>query len=113
MKALKASGVGLVLASLIECTWLMDSALKSSETLELQASRTSLGVGESARISVRKKKSWFRTAELSNPQKTIYSTTSESMLMVEPDGTATCVGTHGKSSESAWIWPRMAMITDT
>ena len=25
------------------------------------------------------------------------------MLMVEPDGTATCVGTHGKSSESAWI----------
>lgn len=103
MKALKASGVGLVLASLIGCTWLMDSALKSSETLELQASRTSLGVGESARISVRKKKSWFRTAELSNPQKTIYSTTSESMLMVEPDGTATCVGTHGKSSESAWI----------
>jgi hypothetical protein len=60
-------------------------------------------VGESARISVRKKKSWFRTAELANPEKTVYSTTSESMLVIEPDGTATCVGTQGKISGTAWI----------
>jgi len=55
------------------------------------------------RITVRKKKSWFRTTELENPNKTVYSTTSESMLVIEPDGTATCIGTQGKPSETAWI----------
>jgi len=103
MKALTAIAVSLMLVSLIGCTGLIDSAAKSSESLELRAARTRLGVGESARITVRKKKSWFRTAELSNPDKTRYWTTSESMLVIEPDGTATCVGTHGKSYETAWI----------
>jgi hypothetical protein len=99
MKALRTIILGLFLASLIGCSGLMDSAVKSSERLELRAPRTRLGVGESARITVRKKVSWF-PAELANPDKTVYSTTSESMLLIEPDGTATCVGTQGKAQRN-------------
>ena len=81
----------------------MDSAVKNSERLDFERQERDWGLGESARMSVRQKKSWFRTAELANPDKTVYSTTSESMLVIEPDGTATCVGTQGKPSETAWI----------
>ena len=73
----------------------MDSAVKNSERLDFERQERDWGLGESARMSVRQKKSWFRTAELANPDKTVYSTTSESMLVIEPDGTATCVGTQG------------------
>jgi hypothetical protein len=52
---------------------------------------------------VRKKVSWFRTAELTDTSKTIYTTTGESVLVVEPDGWVTCVGTNGRPRESAWI----------
>jgi hypothetical protein len=73
------------------------------EDLKLTAARTSLGIGESVRVTVQKKVSWFRTAELTDPSKTVYTTTSESLLVVEPDGWVTCVGTSGRSRESAWI----------
>ena len=74
----------------------MDSAVKNSERLDFERQERDWGLDESARMSVRQKKSWFRTAELANPDKTVYSTTSESMLVIESDGTATCVGTQGR-----------------
>ncbi len=80
-----------------------DRLVRWGEDLKLTAPRTSLGIGESVRITVKQKVSWFRTAELTDPSRTIYTTTSESALVVEPDGWVTCVGTYGRSRESAWI----------
>jgi len=74
-----------------------------TEDLSVTAATTSLGVGDSVRVSVRRKASWFHTAELSDPAKTVYATTSESALVVEPNGWATCVGTYGRPRESAWV----------
>jgi hypothetical protein len=39
-----------------------DLLVRWGEDLKLTAARTSLGIGESARITVHKKVSWFRTA---------------------------------------------------
>src|SRR5215469_4266267 len=74
-----------------------------TEDLSVTAARTSLGVGESVRVNVRRKASWFRTAELRDPSLTVYATTSESALVVEPDGWVTCIGTYGRPQESAWV----------
>jgi hypothetical protein len=80
-----------------------DLLARWGEDLKLTAPRTSLGIGESVRIMVQRKVSWFRTAELTDPSKTIYTTTGEAALVVEPDGWVTCVGTYGRPRESAWI----------
>jgi hypothetical protein len=40
---------------------------------------------------------------LADPSQTRYATTSESALVVEPDGWVTCVGTYGRPRESAWV----------
>ncbi len=80
-----------------------DLLLRLGEDLKLTAERTSLGVGQSVQVIVQKKVSWFRTAELTDSSNTTYWTTSESALVVEPDGWVTCVGTNGASTESAWI----------
>lgn len=89
----------LILVGLTGC----DLLVRWGEDLKLTAARTSLGIGESVRITVHEKVSWFRTAELTDPSKTIFRTTSESALVVEPDGWVTCVGTYGRPRESAWI----------
>jgi len=89
----------VVVVGLMGC----DLLVRWGEDLKLTAARTSLGIGESVRITVKKKVSWFRAAELTDPSKTIYTTTSESALVVEPDGWVTCVGTYGRPRESAWI----------
>jgi len=73
------------------------------EQLTLTATTTSLGVGESVRVSVRRKVAWFWSGDLADPSQTRYATTSESALVVEPDGQATCVGTYGRPYESAWV----------
>jgi len=73
------------------------------EDLKLTADSTSLGVGESVQVTVQKKRPWLRGAEPIDPSTTTYWTTSESMLVVEPDGWVTCVGTRGRPTESAWI----------
>ena len=92
--------IALVLvAGLVGC----DRLVRWREDLDVTAPRTSLGVGESVEVSVKQKVSWLRTEPLTDPSKTRYSTTSESMLVVEPDGRVTCIGTNGKSRESAWI----------
>lgn len=73
------------------------------ETLRVEAPKSTLRIGESIQLKVERKLSWFRTAPLEESAKPTYSTTSESLLVVEPDGKATCVGTHGQRAESAWI----------
>ena len=89
----------LIVLNLAGC----DLVLRLTEDLELTAAKTSLGVGESVQVTVRKKWSWFRVAEPIDPSRTVYWTTSESALVVEPDGRVTCVGTFGQLRESAWI----------
>lgn len=93
----------LMLGSLFSCGSLFDSAVKVREKLQLDAPTTTLRVGESTQVTVRKKLSWLRTRELEKPSETSFSTTSESALVVEPDGKVTCVGTYGRSQEGAWV----------
>ena len=80
-----------------------DLVLRWSEDLKLTADSTSLGIGQSVQVTVLKRVFWFRTAELADPSKTTYWTTSESALVVESYGWVTCVGTYGRDRESAWI----------
>jgi len=87
--------VALVGCDLVRFWW--------TEDLSVKAASTSLGVGESVRVTVRRKASWFRTAELRDPSRTVYATTSESALVIEPDGWVTCIGTYGRPQESAWV----------
>src|SRR3989442_1809980 len=84
------------------CAICLCNVLTGCDSLRLTATKTSLGVGESVRVEVVRKVAWFLTGELIDA-KTSYYTTSELCLVVEPDGTVTCVGTYGRSRESAWI----------
>ena len=80
-----------------------DLLLRVREDLKLTADSTVLGVGESVQVTVQKKAPWLRAAEPMDPSQTTYWTTSETMLVVEPDGWVTCVGTGGRPTESAWV----------
>ena len=95
----RSLGAAAIVIGLAGC----DLVLRWSEDLKLTADSTSLGIGQSVQLTVQKKVSWFRTTELADPSKTTYWTTSESSLVVERDGWVTCVGTHGRDRESAWI----------
>jgi hypothetical protein len=72
------------------------------EDLQVRAPKSTLRIGESVQLSVERKLGWFR-ANIVEPSRVSYFTTSESTLVVESDGRATCVGTHGRPLESAWI----------
>ena len=72
--------------------------------LEVAAPRTELRVGETVQLSVIQKQADGSTRDLTSPSTgTVYSTTSESMLIPEPDGKVTCIGTGGRDRESAVI----------
>ena len=92
----------IIIVGLAGCDFLV----RWGEGLAVTAARTSLGVGDSVQLTVKRKVSWFRTADLADPSKIVYATTSESMLIVEPDGRVTCVGTNGRPRESAWVSAR-------
>src|SRR5581483_2440158 len=79
-----------------------DAGSKLFEALWVTAPSTTLHAGESTQLRVRKKKALFFLRDVARPDKTIYFTTSESMLVIEPDGRATCIGTHGEPEESVW-----------
>jgi len=91
--------VFVLLIGLVGCDFLV----RLGEDLKLSADSASLGVGESVQLMVRQKASWFSTTPLLDPARTTYTTTSESALIVEPDGRVTCVGTYGRPQESAWV----------
>jgi hypothetical protein len=80
-----------------------DEVSKVSEKLRVTASLRTLRPGQSAQLAVRRKRSLLFDEPLQHPEQTTYFTTSESALVVEPDGVVTCVGTHKQDSEVVWV----------
>ena len=79
-------------------------ALFGQTDLQVSAPRTTLRVGETVQLSVRQRQSDGTTRDLTDPASgTRYYTTGESVLIPEPDGRVTCIGTAGKDHESAVI----------
>lgn len=70
--------------------------------LYLSASHSTLRMGETVQLSVTRK-TWLGHQPLAHPEWTHYTTTFESMAVVEPDGKVTAVGTWGKPEESAMV----------
>lgn len=76
----------------------------SADRLLVRAPRTTLGVGDSVQLQVLQRLSNGTLRDLTSATTgTRYRSTSELMLVVEPDGRVTCVGTHGRPEESAII----------
>ncbi|HEU4391285.1 MAG TPA: hypothetical protein VFV34_26030 [Blastocatellia bacterium] len=72
--------------------------------LEVTAPTTTLRIGETVQLSVIRRLPNGSTLDLTSPGTgTVYHTTSEAMLIPEPDGRVTCIGTNGKDEESAVI----------
>ena len=72
--------------------------------LEVTAPKKTLRVGETVQLSVLQRLPDGSTRELTKPSTgSVYFTTSESMLIPEPDGRVTCIGTDGQDEESAVI----------
>ncbi|HEU4391284.1 MAG TPA: hypothetical protein VFV34_26025 [Blastocatellia bacterium] len=65
--------------------------------LHVKPAKTTLRVGETMQLTVTEKLPDGTTRDLTSPVTgTMYDTTSESMLIPEPDGRVTCIGTHGE-----------------
>jgi len=79
------------------------ATLNLFEGLSVGASTTTLHVGESVQLTIRKKRALFFYRKLERPDTTTYSTVSESELVVEPDGRVTCVGTGGRTKDEIWV----------
>lgn len=72
--------------------------------LDVTAPTTTLRMGETVQLAVARRLPDGSTLELTSPGSgSIYFTTSESMLIPEPDGRVTCIGTDGRDQESAVI----------
>ena len=72
--------------------------------LQVTAPRTELRVGETVQLSVTQKQPDGSTRDLTGPASgTVYYTTGESVLIPEPDGRVTCIGTNGRDRESAVV----------
>ncbi len=75
--------------------------------LSVSAPKTTLRVGETAQLTVVLKRADGSKENVTDPSTgTTYYTTSESMLIPEPDGRVTAVGTYGKPWEAAIIGVR-------
>jgi hypothetical protein len=79
------------------------ATLNTFEGLSVSAPTTTLHVGESTRLTVRRKRGLFFYRKLQRPDTTTYFTVSESELVVEPDGRVTCVGTKGRTKDEIWV----------
>ena len=71
--------------------------------LDVSAPKTTLRVGETVQLSVIERLPGGSRDLTSPTTGTIYYTTGESMLIPEPDGRVTCIGTSGRDRESAVI----------
>src|SRR6267378_3875763 len=69
----------------------------------VRASKTTLGVGESVQLEVFKRGPWLFDMQRLEPRSLVWRTTGESVLVPEPDGRITCVGTNSRDHESAII----------
>ena len=79
------------------------SAKANKGDISAVADRTSLGLGESARIRVLRRLPDGTREDVSADSKTVYITTSESVLIPEGNGVVTHVGTRDSSTDSATI----------
>jgi hypothetical protein len=83
---------------------LASCGLLSQADLQVSAPRTTLRVGETVQLSVKQRQPDGTTRDVTDPASgTRYYTTGESLLIPEPDGRVTCIGTGGKDRESAVI----------
>jgi len=71
--------------------------------LDVSATKTTLRVGETVQLSVIQRLPSGSRDLTSATTETIYYTTGESMLIPEPDGRVTCIGTSERDRESAVI----------
>jgi len=72
--------------------------------LDVTAPRTDLRVGETVQLKVVHRLTGGSSRDLTGAQTgTVYHTTSESMLIPEPDGKVTCIGAGDRQQESAVV----------
>lgn len=71
--------------------------------LVVRAPKTTLGVGETVQLAVFNRGPGFFETHALEPRSLVWRTTGESVLVPEPDGRVTCVGTNGRETESAII----------
>ena len=69
----------------------------------IRAPRTTLGVGETVQLAVFERGPGLLEMRTLEPRSLEWRTTGESVLVAEPDGRVTCVGTNGRETESAII----------
>lgn len=79
------------------------SAKANKGDISAVADRTSLGLGESGRIKVLRRLPDGNREDISADSKTVYITTSESVLIPEGNGVVTHVGTRDSSTDSATV----------
>jgi len=79
------------------------SAKANKGDISAVADRTSLGLGESVRMKVLRRLPDGNREDISADSKTVYITTSESVLIPEGNGVVTHVGTRDNSTDSATI----------
>ena len=84
----------------------------SGQVLKLTASRTELGIGESANIKVIRKLSDGSVEDITNNPATRYITTSESHLIPEPGGKVTCISTSNRPTDNAIITAFFSNFSD-
>jgi hypothetical protein len=76
----------------------------SDGQLSIAASKTTLGVGESAQLTVKMRRPNLEIIDVTDAGTgTRYITTDESMVVPQPDGQITCIGTQGKEFEATNI----------
>jgi hypothetical protein len=98
------AGLGLKTTVLLSALWSSCVWIEDRSDLDIAASKTSLGVGETVQLSVRQRLPDGKSLALTSPDgRSGYYTTSESRLIPEADGRVTCIGTDGRDEESATI----------
>jgi len=71
--------------------------------LVVRAPKARLGVGDSAQLTASEGGWFFIGMHALEPRSLAWRTTGESVLIPEPDGRVTCVGTNGRENESSII----------
>jgi hypothetical protein len=90
--------------AVVSVLMLTSCALFGQSDLQVSAARTTLRVGETIQLSVKQRQPDGTTRDVTDPASgTRYYTTGESLLIPEPDGRVTCIGTAGKDHETAVI----------
>ena len=90
----------------------IQSSSPSGQVVKLTASRTVLGIGESADIKVTRKLPDGNVEDITNNAATKYITTSESHLIPEPGGKVTCISTSNRPTDNAIITASFNNLSD-